>query len=326
MTTLALLAPRGTAETVFAPRHWERLATFGTVVDARYAQQASEVFDRLTEVEIIVSTWGMPVLDAALLDRVPRLRAVCYGAGSVKGFVTPEVWRRGITVSSAAPMNAVPVAEYTLAMILLAHKRCWEVMRKPGRQASPAHPVPGNYRRTVGLISASMVGREVIRLLKVTDLRVLLYDPFVDTAEAARLGVEKVELPALMAESDVVSLHAPNLPELRGMINGELLALIRDGATFINTARGALVDEPALLAELQSGRIYAILDVTDPEPPVPGSPLYILPNVIYTPHIAGSMAEECHRMADFALDECARYLAGEPLKNAIRAEELVKLA
>jgi phosphoglycerate dehydrogenase-like enzyme len=129
-----------------------------------------------------------------------------------------------------------------------------------------------------------------------------------------------------MAESDVVSLHAPNLPDLAKMINSDLLARMKDGATFINTARGALVDEAALLAELQSGRIYAVLDVTEPEPPAEGSPFYTLPNCIYTPHIAGSMDPECARMADFAIDELERYLAGEPLQNAITPETLARLA
>lgn len=322
---IALLAPRANAERVFARHHWERLASLGTVIDARFEQQASDVFDRLGEVETVVSTWGMPVVDDALLAAAPRLRGVFYAAGTVKGFVTPALWEHGITVSSAAPMNAVPVAEYTLAVILLSNKRFWTVMRHPRREVQEVS-MPGNYRRTVGIIGASMVGREVLRLLRQTDLDVLLYDPFVDATEAEALGAKKVELPELMAASDVVSLHAPNLPSLRHMINGELLALMRDGATFINTARGALVDEAALLAELQSGRLYAVLDVTDPEPPVAGSPLYTLPNVIYTPHIAGSMHQECHRMADFAIDELERFLSGQPLRNAVQAEALGRLA
>jgi phosphoglycerate dehydrogenase-like enzyme len=284
-----------------------------------------DVLPLLAPAEYIVSTWGMPMLDTGFLNRVPRVRGVFYAAGSVKGFVTPEFWQRGITLSSAAPCNATPVAEYTVGVILLSNKRFWPSIGGQ-RKEIVAQGVPGNYRRTVGLISASMVGREVIRLLKGFDLDILLYDPFVDADEAARLGVRLVDLPELMAESDIVSLHAPNLPHLRHMINADLLSKMKDGATFINTARGALVDEAALIAELQSGRIWAVLDVTDPEPPVPGSPLYTLPNVIYTPHIAGSMEQECHRMADFEIDELERFLRGEPLKNAIQAEKLAVLA
>jgi phosphoglycerate dehydrogenase-like enzyme len=153
-------------------------------------------------------------------------------------------------------------------------------------------------------------------------MEVLLYDPFVSEEEAGKLGVLKVELPELMSRSDFVSLHAPNLPGLRHMINADLLKRMKDGATFINTARGALVDEEALLAELKSGRIQAVLDVTDPEPPDDGSPLYTLTNVIYTPHIAGSVGQECHRLADFAIDELERFIKGEPLQNSVKQESL----
>ncbi len=326
MPTLALLAPCSTAERVFAPRHYARMAEIGEFVDARFTDAADEVLDRLASIELLVSTWGMPCVDEALLAHLPKLRGIFYAAGTVKGFVTPAMWARGITVSSAALMNAVPVAEYTVAVILLSNKGFWRSMRKCWRELDPTAGVIGNYRRTVGIIGASMVGRAVIRLLHAYDLQVLLADPFVDDAEAAQLGVTKVELPELMAAADVVSLHAPNLPHLHHMIDAALLGRLRDGATFINTARGALVDEAALLTELQAGRITAVLDVTDPEPPVEDSPFFTLPNVIYTPHIAGSMNEECQRMADFALDEVDRFLRGEPLLNAIREAALANLA
>lgn len=318
---IALVAPSANAHRVFAPQHYGRLASLGEFVDTRFERSVFEVSERLAGTELIVSTWGMPRLTEEFLAAVPNLQAVFYAAGSVKGFVTPASWARGIVISSAAPMNAIPVAEYTLAVILLSNKNFWSLMR--GRQKSE---MPGNYRRVVGIIGASMVGREVIRLLKLHDLSMLLYDPYVSQAEAGRLGVRKVDLPELMAASDIVSLHAPNLPHLHHMINAPLLALMKHGATFINTARGDLVDETALVAELQTGRIRAVLDVTAPEPPPPDSPLLTLPNVIYTPHIAGSMDQECRRMAEFAIDELDRYLKGEPLRNSVTEATLARLA
>lgn len=325
MATIALFAPCNTAATVFAPRHFSRMAAIGTFVDARFTALPAETMAQLGEVDVLVSTWGMPPVDEALLALAPRVRGIFYAAGSVKGFVTPALWARGITVSSAATVNAIPVAEYTVAVIVLSNKRFWQVMRQPG-QAMPAGEPRGNYRRTVGIIGASLVGRAVMRLLQSYDLEVLLYDPFVDAAEAARLNVQQTTLPELMARADVVSLHAPNLPHLRHMIDATLLASMQNGATFINTARGALVNEQALLREVSSGRIHAVLDVTDPEPPVADSPFYTLPNVIYTPHIAGSMAQECQRMVDFALDELERFLAGAPLCNPIVPAALDMLA
>ena len=326
MTTIALLAPMTNAKTVFAARHFDRLATLGTLIDARFEKNAGEVLAKLTDVEYIVSTWGMPTVDTSFLSCMPNLRGIFYAAGSVKGFVSPEMYARGIVVSSAALMNAIPVAEYTVGVILLSNKRFWQMMRHPRRDVNLPDGVPGNYRRVVGIIGASMVGRDVIRLLQPYDFDVLLYDPYVDEAEAIALGVTKVDLPELMTASDIVTLHAPNLPSLRHMLTADLFARMQDGATFINTARGALVDEVALLAEVQSGRIYAVLDVTDPEPPVVDSPLYSLPNVIYTPHIAGSMDQECQRMADFAIDELERFMGSQTLRNSVLQETLALLA
>ena len=291
-----------------------------------FSSSADEVVEQLAETELLVSTWGMPVMDETMLGHMPHLQAIFYAAGSVKGLATPAMYARGIVISSAAPANAIPVAEYTVGVVLLSNKRFWQGMRHDQAASFDRQAIPGNYRRTIGIIAASMVGREVIRLLQPYDFELLLHDPFVTAEEAARLGVTPVELDELLARADIVSLHAPNLPHLRHMLGARQFALMRDGSTFINIARGALVDEEALLRELTTGRIYAVLDVTDPEPPVPGHPFYTLPNVIYTPHIAGSVGPECARLADFALAEVQRYLAGEPLVNAVTEAALARLA
>jgi len=321
MVTIAVLAPCKSADRVYAERHRERLKKIGVLVDARFKENVDEVMDRIATADIIMSTWGMPKADEAFLNKVPGLIAIFYAAGSVKQFATPFLWKRGVVLSSAAPANAIPVAEYTFAVILLSNKQFWAVMHSKNRL-----PAFGNYHRQVGIIGASMVGRELIRLLRNTELDVLLHDPFVDNETAKQMGVTKVELPKLMSESDIVSLHAPNLPHLRHMINAELLSQMKDGATFINTARGVLVDESALIAELRSGRIRAVLDVTASEPPDDESPLWKLSNVIYTPHIAGSIGDECHRLADFAIEELERFLSNKPLANAVKQESLAYLA
>jgi phosphoglycerate dehydrogenase-like enzyme len=133
-------------------------------------------------------------------------------------------------------------------------------------------------------------------------------------------------LDELLAASDVVSLHAPALLETHHQIDARRLALLRDGATLINTARGWLVDGAALERELASGRIDAVLDTTDPEVLPADSPLYEFPNVFLTPHVAGAMGTETQRMAALALDEIERFARGEPLRHAIRAEDLARIA
>ncbi|MFE5401113.1 hydroxyacid dehydrogenase [Streptomyces sp. NPDC056580] len=279
------------------------------------------VREALARTEILITGWGCPLLDPAALDAAPRLRAVLHAAGSVKGFTTPEVWKRGIAVSSAAAANALPVAEYTLAMILLAGKDVFaarDLLRTRGSAAyGDMLPGTGNHGRRVGVVGASRVGRRLIELLRPHDLRVGLADPYVDAAGAARLGVPLLALDDLLRASDVVTLHAPDTPETRHLIGARELALMPSGAVLINTARGALVDHDALVAELRTGRLGAVLDVTDPEPLPADSPLFGLPNAFVTPHIAGSQGNEVARLGRTVVAEAARLAAGGPLEHAV---------
>lgn len=281
----------------------------------------------LDDVEVLLTGWGCPPIDATVLSRAPRLRAIIHTGGSVKHHVTPACWERGLAVSSSVEVNAIPVAEYTLAAILFAQKRVLEVSRsyRAVRRAAPwasLWPSMGNYERTVGILGASRIGRRVIDLLAPFDIRVLLHDPYVDRVEAARLGVTLVGLDELFARSDTVSVHAPSLPETRGTVDRRRLGLMPDGGVLINTARGALVDADALTAELVSGRLHAVLDVTEPEVLPPDSPLYDLPNVLLTPHIAGSVGDELTRLIDHALDELERVGRGQPLNSPVQPELL----
>ena len=283
----------------------------------------------LEQVEIIMSSWGCPRFDGEFLDAAPNLKAVFYGAGSIKGIVTDAFWDRDIVVSSAYAANAVPVAEYTLSMILFSLKRGWQhVFDGRSRGAWPQRfKMPGAYGATVGLISLGMVGRHVSTLLKSFDLNVIVYDPFIAAADAQAMGIENVTLDELFERSQIVSLHTPLLPETRGMITEAHFLKMRKDATFINTARGAVVEEPGMIRALQHRPdLYAILDVTHPEPPAPDSPLYTLPNVVLTPHIAGSVDHECARMGSYMADELKRYSAGEPLLWQITRERASTLA
>ncbi|MFH8346000.1 hydroxyacid dehydrogenase [Streptomyces sp. NPDC018045] len=329
--TLLLAMEPGLAGRLLADHHRTRLTAL-TRTDPRLvahdlADPTPAVATALADAEILLTSWGATPLTAAVLDRAPRLRAVTHAGGSVKPHVTQACWERGIAVTSAAAANAQPVAEYTLAAILFANKRVlhaahrYRALRAPHdwhRELEGA----GNHRRTVGVIGASRIGRRVIDLLRPFDLTVLLHDPYVDEAEATRLGVTLAPLDDLCAAADVVTVHAPQLPATHHLLSARRLALMPDGATLINTARGTLVDEAALLPALVAGRLHAVLDVTDPDLPPPGSPLYDLPNVLLTPHIAGSLGGELHRMADQALDEIERYTRGLPFADPVRPEGL----
>ncbi|MGW7259030.1 hydroxyacid dehydrogenase [Streptomyces sp. NPDC054834] len=308
---------------IFPPEVLARLCEYVEIDPTLVARDFTDprIRETLARTEVLITGWGCPRLDAAALDAAPRLRAVLHAAGSVKGFTTEEVWRRGIAVSSAAAANALPVAEYTLAMILLAGKDVFgyrDQLRT--RRAFPYGdilPGIGNYGRRVGVVGASRIGRRLIELLRPYDLRVSLADPYVDEAEAARLGVPLVTLDELLRTSDIVTVHAPQTPETRHLVGARELALMPTGSVLINTARGSLVDHDALVTELRAGRLSAVLDVTDPEPLPADSPLFDLPNAFVTPHLAGSQGNEVARLGQTVVDEAERLVSGSRLAYAI---------
>lgn len=288
----------------------------------------SDLAERLEEVEILLTSWGVPRLDAAALERMPNLRAVFHCAGTVRSFVTQELWDRGILVTNGADANAIPVAEFTFASIVLAGKKAhvlandartyredWSYTRRRGDV--------GNIGRVIGVIGFSRIGRRVVRLVQqLQDVTCLVSDPHADPSAVTAAGARLVSLPELLAASDIVSVHAPALPETRHMIGAAELRAMKDHATLINTARGSLVDTAALEAECSTGRIQALLDVTEPEPLPAGSVLYDLPNVVITPHIAGSLGTETRRMSDAALNDLERYLTGQKLMAQVVSEDL----
>ncbi|WP_163510569.1 hydroxyacid dehydrogenase [Fodinicola acaciae] len=281
----------------------------------------------LANVEVLITGWGCPPIDAEVLAAAPRLRAVVHTAGSIRAHITAACWDRGIAVSSAAAANALPVAEYTVAMILLTGKRVFERAReyqvRRARDNWLATPREvGNFGRTVGILSASLIGRRVIDLLRPYDLRVLLHDPYVSTEDAAALGVPLVGLEELFRTSDVVSVHTPLLPATTGLVSRELIAAMRSDAVLVNTARGAVVDQDALAEAAQQGRVRAVLDVTDPEVLPASHPLWDCDNVLITPHLAGSQGNEWRRLAELAAAELRRWAEGVGFAHPVRRERL----
>ncbi|WP_369263374.1 hydroxyacid dehydrogenase [Streptomyces sp. R35] len=317
---------------IFPPDVLARLRELVEIDPALVAENFTDprVREAFAGTEILITGWGCPPLDEATLDAAPKLRAVLHAAGSVKSFTTSAVWQRGLVVSSAAGANALPVAEYTLAMILLAGKDLFAYRdRLRAERAFPyGEIVPGigNFGRRVGVVGASRIGRRLIELLRPFDLRVSLADPYVGEDGAAALGVPLLPLDELLSGSDIVTVHAPQTAETRHMIGRRELALMPSGGVLINTSRGALVDHDALADELRGGRISAILDVTDPEPLPADSLLYELPNAFITPHLAGSQGNEVARLGLTVVEEVERLLVGRELAFRVDGEGLERAA
>lgn len=319
---------------VFDEAALARLATCCDIVSPTPIEDFSTPEARriLRDVEILVTGWGCPQVTAEVVAAAPKLRLVAHAAGTVKFTLDAAVYEAGIAVTHAADANAVPVAEFTLAAIIFANKHVFELRdlyrADPSRRSTYAlmdEPI-GNYRRTIGLVGASRIGRKVAKFLEAFDFDVLLCDPFVGASDPIAKTVQLVDLDTLMQRSDVVSVHAPSLPSTKHMIGARELAFMRAHSTFINTARGALIDEAALIAELQTGRIQAVIDVTDPEIPAANSPLYHLPNVFLTPHVAGAVGTERLRLGQLAIREIERFVAGQSLEFAVEPASLERLA
>nr|WP_306422828.1 hydroxyacid dehydrogenase [Paenarthrobacter aurescens] len=321
--------PAHTARAVFPPRSLEPLEPALTLLGREPIQDFTSPAGRsmLAEVDILLTGWGCPMIDEAVLDAAPRLRYVLHAAGSVKHHIGAACWERGIQVSSAADANAIPVAEYTVAMIILANKRVLQIARalhttRTDVLAEQLFPGMGNYRKRVGIIGASKIGRHVIRLLAPYQLDVVVADPYLSPEEAGILGVGLVTLDELVESSDVVSLHAPSLPSTKNLMDAGQIERMRPGTTFINTSRGELVDQDALLARVERGDLYAVLDVTTPWVLPADSRFYTHPNVLLTPHVAGSLGNELERMAASAVDEALRLARGEKLRFQVKVEDL----
>ena len=304
-----------------------RLQTMCALDERIYS--SADLADIPADTEIIFSTWGMPSLtEAQIRAHLPRLQCVFYAAGSVQAFARPFL-ALGVRVFSAWQANAVPVAEYTLAQILLANKGFFAQARdmKIMQPAPRSTAYLGNYRQCVGLIGCGSIGSLVAKALQQYDLDVYVYDPYLSDERAAALGAQRCSLDELFARCSVVSNHLPNNAGTRGMLTYALFSRMLPYATFLNTGRGAQVVEDDLVRILsERPDLTAILDVTDPEPSPADHAFYTLPNCILTPHIAGSIGNEVWRMSAYMADEFARYQKGEPAQFEVTESMLATMA
>ncbi|MBN1878089.1 MAG: hydroxyacid dehydrogenase [Anaerolineae bacterium] len=328
-----LFLPRtGLAQDILSERARATLEGLGEVVwntmDRDYTP--AELAGLLPGAEAVVTSWGSPAFTPDLLAIADSLKIVGHAAGSVKPLMPREGYDRGIVVLSAAAVIADSVAEYTLwAMLsmqrdLYPYQQLMKVER--GWKSAGGNCAHELYYKKVGIVSASMVGRRVIKLLHPFGCDVMVYDPYLSEVESVALGVRRVSLEELFATGDIVSLHAPVTPETKEMIGARHFQLLRDGVLFINTARAWVVDYAAMVAELRTGRIRAVLDVFDKEPLPAGDPLRDMDNVFLTPHISGHTNESRLRLVEAVAGDMQRFFNSEPLQLAVSWERLKIMA
>ncbi len=297
-------------------------------------EMLAEAPESASEAEYLFSTWAMPVFTEDEVRRYfPKAEAVFYAAGSVQDFAR-EFLNQGIKVFSAWAANGVPVAEYTLAQIILANTGYYRRLHTPGSgplwdNRPDIYGLPGNYDATVGIIGAGMIGKMVIERIRAVleHINILVFDPFLPEEKAKELGVTLCDLPTLFSGSDVISNHLANNPQTVGMLNYDLFSLMKPCATFINTGRGAQVVENDLIKALtEVPTRAAVLDVTEPEPPADDSPFYNMKNVFLSPHVAGSLGNEVHRMAEYMSEESRRFENGLPTDYEVTLKMLETMA
>lgn len=331
MGKIALLVNKVQQNKIFNEKYYEKLRKFGEL--AVYDREDFEDLEYATkfvkDAEVIITSWFSPKISAEMLDLCPNLKGVIHAAGSVKPVVSDALVERKVRVTGSAVAIGEGVAETALGFAISACKGFYTLGKDTKNKMWDENKytvVKDFYDINVGVISGGFVGRHMVKLLKNFHVDILMYDPILSAEEIEKIGAKKVELDELMMQSDVVTIHAPSIPATDNMINKDNLALMKDGAILINTARGTIINEQDLIEELEKGRIFACIDVTNPEPPSADNKLRDLDNVVLTPHIAGTVTNGMKRIALHVCEELERLMNGEKMRTEVNLDELAKMA
>ena len=314
---------------MFSQSHLERLNKLGSlhVYDRGDYDDREHVLDFIKDSGIIVTAWGSCRIDDEMVALCPNLQAVVHAGGSIKHLISDEIIKNNIIVSTANGALADGVAESTLAIAIAACKGMFFLADdiKKGLWAENRSKIKDFYDIKVGIVGAGAIGRRVIKLLQNYEVSVLVYDPYLSAEQIAELGAKKCDFNELIVESDVISIHTPCIPETDNLFNSETIPLIKDGAVVVNTARANVIDDDALVKELEKNRFTAVLDVVKKELD-PDHPYRKLSNVIVLPHIAGAVTNGCRRMGKFAVEEVERLCLAEPLLGQVDLSKLSIMA
>ncbi len=285
--------------------------------------EASELIPLLAEADGIIA--GLDHINAEVIAGALHLRVIArYGAG-VDRVDLEAASEHGIAVTNTPGANSTAVAELAVLLILALARSLIQADRVARGGSFPRLAGIGLVERTVGIIGLGDIGMQVAQRLRAFGCRLVAYDPYRTLLEAETAGIELASLPVLLEQSDFVTLHAPALPETRGMVNAEFLAAMKPGAFFVNTARGELIDEDALAQALASGHLAgAALDCFQKEPPPADHPLLQLPQVIVTPHTGAQTDQAVRQMGQMALQACLDVLRGKIPEHIVNKEILAK--
>ena len=327
MKSLISLARGNTFDTFFDKNNIELVNSLGDVIwnPSEHRMTNDDVASQIGDCENYVTLWGSPRLDSEILKSAPNLKLLTHLGGTVVPFVSEEMWERGIKVISANDYFAESVAEGTLAYILCALRDIPKYSRdlKERKQwKTSLSYTAGLMGKTIGLVSYGMIAKKLVRILSQFKVNIMVYDVKpLPKQDVLQYGLIEASLETIFSECDIISLHTPLFDATYHLIDETLLAKIKEGALFVNTSRGAVVDQKALERELAKERFRAVLDVYEKEPPEENCPLFDLQNVMMIPHMAGPTVDMRSYITRQLLLEAAGYIDNnKPLVHEITRE------
>ncbi len=331
MKNIVVLVNKERRLTVFSQKYYDMLKKLGNlkVYDKDDFSNKEYYLNFVKGADVIITSWDSPVIDKDVLDACPNLLGVIHAAGSIKPIISSEFISRKIRIANSAVAIGEGVAEAALGFLISACKGFYTLNKNTHSglwQEGASNIVKDFYDIKIGVISGGFVGRHMVKLLKNFHVDIYMYDPILSKEQIEEIGAIKVDLNTLMSTCDAITVHAPSIPATDNMINKENLKLLKDGAILVNTARGTIINEQDLINELKTGRIFACIDVTNPEPPAKENELRYLDNCVLTPHIAGAYTNGLKRVALHACEETERLISGNKMRAEVNLDNLSKLA
>lgn len=333
MKSLISVSRGETFKTFFNKENIELAESLGGAVwnEKEHRMTPSEVAERIADCENYVTLWGSPRLDAEILKNAPNLKILTHLGGTVVPFVSDEMWERGIKVISANDYFAESVAEGTLAYILCAlrdiPKYSSELKVEKKWRPEPWYTA-GLMGKKIGIVSYGTIAKKLVKILAQFKVSMLVYDikPLPEE-DVEKYGLEAASLERIFEECDIISLHTPLFDATYHMVDTPLLSRIKDGALFVNTSRGGVVNQRSLEAELAKGRFRAVLDVFEEEPPKDDCALYGLDNVLMIPHMAGPTIDMRTYITRSLLLEASGYVdLGKSLEHEITRKQAATMS
>ena len=274
-----------------------------------------ELLEVCGDADVILTGWASPQINRDIVQKAEQLKMIVHVGGSVAGYLCPEVYERGIKVIGGNNFFAESVAEGTIAYILASLREIpyFSYKLQKEKQFLIGSYNEGLLGKTIGIVSYGAISQYLVKMLQVFRVKIKVYSRSISQEEVDKYHMQRADLPEIFSTCDIVSIHTALNEHTYHMIDSKLLSKLKEGSLFVNTARGAVVDEDDLIRELKTGRFKAVIDVFEHEPFPDDSGWYDLDNVILMPHMGGPTVDRRKYITNDLMQEAYAYLTrGEP--------------